>query len=105
MRDQVHRDERFTSALASAAALFINRESNRRSLITVTRVEIEDGGKIARIFVSVMPQNQTRAVADFLSRQQQEFIAFLRTQARFHIIPRVTLLPDPEMMGAENASV
>ncbi len=77
--------------------MFINRESNRRSLITVTRVEIEDGGKIARIFVSVMPQNQAHAVTDFLSRQQKEFTSFLKTQARLHTIPRVTFLPDPEM--------
>lgn len=96
-RDQVHRDERFVSALTAAAALFINRESNRRSLITVTKVEIEDGGRIARIFVSVMPQNQAHAVTDFLSRQQREFAAFLKTQARLHTIPRVTFLPDPEM--------
>lgn len=96
-RDQVHRDERFVSALGAAAALFINRESNRRSLVTVTRVEITDGGKSARIFVSVLPKDQTHAVADFLSRQRQEFLAFLKTQARLHTIPRVTFLPDPDM--------
>ncbi|MES2014836.1 MAG: ribosome-binding factor A [Patescibacteria group bacterium] len=96
-RDQLHRDERFVSALTAAAALFISRESNRRSLITVTRVELEDGGKKARIFVSVLPKEQTHAVTDFLSRQKEEFVAFLKTQARLHTIPRVTFLPDPEM--------
>lgn len=96
-RDQIHRDERFISALSAAAAQFINRESNRRSLITVTKVHITDGGKTAQIFVSVLPKEQTHAVADFLSRQRQEFLVFLKTQARLHTVPRVTFLPDPDM--------
>ena len=96
-RDQIHRDERFISALSAAAAQFINRESNRRSLITVTKVHIADGGKTAQIFVSVLPKEQTHAVADFLSRQRQEFLVFLKTQARLHTVPRVTFLPDPDM--------
>lgn len=93
----MHRDEKVVSAITSAAAEFINRESNRRSLITVTRVEIEEGGKTARIFVSVMPEEQTHAVADFLSRQRDEFSTFLKKKVRLHTIPRVTFLPDPEM--------
>lgn len=92
-----HKDERFAAALKDAAALFINRESNRRSLITVTKIEIEDAGKRARIYVSVMPKDQTHAVTDFLSRQEREFISFLKSTVKVHVVPRVTFLPDPDM--------
>lgn len=91
------KDQRTISAIHMAAAKFINRESNRRSLVTVTEVELFDAGKGARVFVSVMPKEQTPAVVDFLSRQRQEFLSFLKQEVKLHLVPRVTFLPDPAM--------
>ncbi len=93
----MHEDERLAAALRDAAAVFIGRESNGRSLVTVTRIDLEKGGKTAAIYFSVLPKEQTHAVADFLSRQHREFMSFLKKYAKFHIIPRVTFLPDPDM--------
>ena len=81
----------------NAAAEFINRESNRKSLITVTRVEMLERNKRANIFVSVFPPEQTGAVIDFLSRQKDAFREFLRIQVRSYVLPHVTFLPDPSM--------
>lgn len=92
-----HRDNRLASELKDAAAVFINRESNRRSLITVTKVELEDAGKKARIYVSVYPKDQTHAVTDFLSRQSDEFRSYLKSKTRLHVLPRAVFLPDPDM--------
>lgn len=71
------KDERLISAIHTAAAEFINRESNRTSLITVTKVTMPDE-KHALIFVSVFPQKDTAAVVDFLSRQNEEFLRFVK---------------------------
>ena len=92
-----HKDEHLQSAVHAAAAEFINRESNRRSLITVTHVELRDRGKNARIFISVFPPEQTAAAIDFLSRQKDEFRTYLRQQIRSRTLPACSFLPDPNM--------
>jgi ribosome-binding factor A len=95
------KDDRLAAALHTAAAEFLNRESNRRSLVTVTHVDWPAGEKTARVFVSVFPQKDTRAVMDFLSRQHDAFMAFLKKSVKLHILPYVTFLPDPSMGEAE----
>jgi ribosome-binding factor A len=89
-------DDRIISALHTAAAEFINRESNRRSLVTVTKVVLTDE-KHAQIFVSVYPQKDGAAVTDFLSRQREEFFMFMRKTVKLHSTPHVVFLLDPEM--------
>ena len=90
------KDERLISAIHAAAAEFINRESNRRSLVTVTMSDLTDE-RHARIFVSVFPQKDTHAAMDFLSRRHDAFMAFLRKSVKLHVIPQVSFLPDPSM--------
>ena len=92
-------NERLISAIHTAAADFINRESNRRSLITVTHVDLAEGDKNARVFVSVFPKEQSHAAIDFLERQKDEFRVFLREHVKFHTLPHVSFLLDPEMGG------
>lgn len=95
------KDERLISAIHTAAAEFINRESNRRSLVTVTRVTFSDE-KNAQIFVSVYPQKDTAAVIDFLGRQKDEFLAFVKKTVKLHFIPRMTFLADPDMGAVQS---
>ena len=90
------KDERLISAIHAAAAEFINRESNRRSLVTVTAADLPDE-KHARIFISVFPQKDTRAAMDFLSRRHGEFMVFLKKSVKLHVVPQVFFLPDPSM--------
>jgi len=90
------KDERLISAIHTAAAEFINRESNRRSLVTVTKVVMADE-KHVQIFVSVYPQKDAAAVTDFLSRQKDEFLAYIKKTVKLHFIPQMSFLPDPDM--------
>jgi ribosome-binding factor A len=91
------KDDRIVSAIHTAAANFINRESNGKSLITVTKAELLHGERTARIFVSVFPPHETRAALDFLSRQEGAFRAFLKKEVKLPLHPHVMFLPDPEM--------
>ena len=95
-------DDRLLSAIHTAAAEFINRESNRRSLVTVTRVTMTDE-KHAQIFVSVYPEKDTAAVIDFLSRQKDEFLAFIKKTVKLHITPKMVFLPEPVIPRDERA--
>ena len=92
-----YRDERLESAIHTAAAEFINRESNRRSLITVMRVTLDARNKHAQIFVSVLPREGAGAALDFLSRQGTAFSAYLKKHLKTRVLPHVEFLADPEM--------
>jgi ribosome-binding factor A len=88
-----------SSALMKAAAEFINRESNRRSLITVTKAEIGDRGGRVMIYVSVFPDDQSAAVMDFLGRSRADFANYLKKTIRLRSIPHIDFLHDPNIGG------
>jgi ribosome-binding factor A len=88
--------ERLASALTKAAAEFIARESNGRSLITVTRTVLDERGLHATIYISVYPDKDTRAVTEFLDRQKGAFITFLKSRIEARALPRMRFLPEPE---------
>ncbi|MEK7613768.1 MAG: ribosome-binding factor A [Patescibacteria group bacterium] len=91
--------ERLIEALQQAASEFINRESNRRSMITVTKVVLDRRGMRADIFVSVFPEKETHAATDFLNRQRSNFSDYLKSRLRVRALPHVTFLADPVVGG------
>ena len=91
--------ERAEEVLVQAASEFINRESNRNSMITVTNVETRNRSKHVTVFVSVFPEKETRAACDFLNRKRNEFREYLKKHTRFHPLPIVTFLPSPVVGG------
>jgi ribosome-binding factor A len=76
------------------AAEFISRESNRNSLITVTRLELSHHDDKATIHVSVMPETQEAAVEDFLTRNVSDFRAFVMSKIQSGKIPFFTFSID-----------
>lgn len=89
------------SALTQTAAEFINRESNRQSLITVTKVDLDERGIEARIFVSIYPDDKAHGALDFLNRNHDEFKRFVRSRLKMHDIPRYRFVQDPHIAGLE----
>ncbi len=87
------------SALLHAAAEFINRESNRTSLITVTRVELDTRGQHLTVFVSVFPDENARIALEFLSRVRDEFAQYIKKTIKIRSIPRIVFLQDPYLGG------
>ena len=51
------KDERLANALRELAAEYVNLESSRTSLITITRAEVEGRGRYAKIYFTVFPDN------------------------------------------------
>lgn len=91
--------ERIIEVLKVAASEFINRESNRRSMITVTNVALDRRGVEANIFVSVFPESGTHAATDFLNRNRDEFRDYLKKHTRLARLPRVAFHADPVIGG------
>ena len=93
--------EKILSALVHVAAEFINRESNRQSLITVTRAELDDRGHEALIFISVYPDDKAHGALDFLNRNIDEFKRFVRSRLKMQDIPRDRFVQDPNLGGLD----
>lgn len=85
-----HRHEKREEYMKELAAEFISRESNRNSLITVTRLSLSNYEDNAIIFISVMPENQEKAVMDFLSRQLSDLREFIKSKIQNGKIPFFT---------------
>lgn len=88
---------RVLEAIRQAASEFINRESNRTSMITVTRVEMDYRGLAVEIYISVYPDKDLHAATDFLNRKRDAFKEYLKKAMKIRAIPRITFLAEPNI--------
>jgi ribosome-binding factor A len=90
MRHHSQKEEVF----AHLAAEFINTESNRQSLITVTRAKLTDDERRTDIYFTVLPNEQEEAVEVFLKRKRTEFRDFVKKHTKVRILPTFDFLLD-----------
>ncbi len=82
--------ERTAEILHKLAADFVLRESTPSSLITVTRVELNESGKSANFFFTTIPENQEDTVLKFLVRKGGELNEYIRNKSKIGIVPHFT---------------
>ena len=88
------RDDRISSLVAHEAAAFIRREAGTDSLITVTRALPAARGERISVFITVFPEEKTRAALSFLERHRESFSEYLKTHTRLRPLPRIEFLMD-----------
>ncbi len=81
------RDEKMKEAIRELAAEFVNHNSNKSSLITVTDVALSDNGRKATIFFTVLPEDKELEALSFFKR--------LRTEIRGKILKDLDLARPP----------
>lgn len=81
------RDEKLKDLIREVAAKFLNIESNRVSMVTVTSVQISKDYKYATIFFTVYPRKKEKAALDFARRKRAEFRNFAGKNIRTGRIP------------------
>jgi ribosome-binding factor A len=86
-RDMEHRNDKAREVVRAAIASFIETESNRQSMITVTNVHASPDFKRIDIFVTVFPEHTETAAIDFLKRQRREAREYLKKHTRLARIP------------------
>jgi ribosome-binding factor A len=89
-----HRKEKLPELLKHLAAEFIERESNRTSLVTVTDATISDSQKQVRILFTVLPENDEDVVLEFLNRKKRDFFEFIDKRARIGRMPDIQFVVD-----------
>lgn len=81
------RQDKVTNLLRELAGTFIQGESNKTSLITVTDCSVSRDMKRATIFLTVFPEAKEKAALDFLKRRRSEFRDHLKRNMSSHTIP------------------
>jgi len=76
--------------LTELAAQYIAREAGRNTLITPMRTHLSRDGKYATIFVSVFPTEEGEHAIVFLMRHKDLFRSYLKSHARFPVLPYIT---------------
>jgi len=88
------RKEKLPELLKHLAAEFIERESNRSSLITITNALLSQNGQHVKILFTVLPDNQEKTVLEFLQRKKKDFFEFVDKNAKIGRMPRVDFAID-----------
>src|SRR3989344_8493261 len=73
--------------IKTAAAKFLQRESNYTSMLTVTDVSVSEKGDRAIIFFTVLPTEKEKAAVDFVKRKRTEFREFFKNNSRLRSLP------------------
>ena len=84
-----HRQEQVSQLIAQLAGDFLERESNRKSLLTVTRADLSPNFKSIIIYFSVLPESEEKPALDFAKRQRSAFREYLKKHSRLHPIPSI----------------
>ena len=95
----VKKHERAKGILKDLTADFLERISNRRSLITVTGLEVTDNEKEATILISVLPDHQGHAAVDFISRNLTELRQYIMKKSKLRSVPYFKVVLD---LGEKN---
>ena len=88
------RTEKMQEALRKAAALFLAREANHQSLVTVTATSLSQDHKRGLIYITVFPDKAEEAALAFANRHRSEFSTFFKTQVRGMLPPHVEFVID-----------
>jgi ribosome-binding factor A len=83
------RQDKMNKELIKLFATFIERESNKSSLITVTRCDIAPNFKNVIVYLSVLPQEKEDSVIEFLNRRKWDARDYVKKNLETRVIPFV----------------
>jgi ribosome-binding factor A len=89
-----HKDEKSISLISRFAAEYFNLESNKDSLITITRSEIFDRGRRALVYFTALPKEKEEVVLEFAKRRRNDFRKFVMDKKSFGFVPRIDFCID-----------
>ena len=85
------RQEKVNNQIKEVVANFLEAESNKLSLITVTSVDVSPDLKNAKILISVLPESREKAAIDFCKRKRSEIKQEIKKKMNLRVIPFVDI--------------
>ncbi len=86
--------ERINKEMKKLFASFVEKESNKNSLVTITRCEISRDRKNIKVFFSVLPQDAEEQVLKFLNRRKWDARDYMKKRIKTRVIPFVEFVVD-----------
>lgn len=81
------RQEKVAEQLRQYAARFLEIESNRTSLITVTNCTVSSDLKRATVFITVLPEDKEKNALDFTKRKRSDLRNYIKKNLNLKQIP------------------
>lgn len=88
------RNEKVANLIKELSAVFLERENNKTSLITVTSCNVSPDLKRATIFITVLPDEKESDALDFAKRKRGELRAYIKKNMQIKNIPFVDIQID-----------
>ncbi len=85
--DKTLRQEKATESVRRAGADFLEMESNKTALITVTRANISPDFKRATLYLTVLPEEKEEEAIKFARRRLADFREYAREKIKFRVLP------------------
>ena len=82
-----YKDEKFASLIVKYSAEYFENESNKNSLITVTKADILNRGRKAVVYFTVFPNNEETKALEFAKRKRNDFRSFVVSKKSFGFVP------------------
>jgi ribosome-binding factor A len=89
-----YKDEKSNSLISKFAAEYFSIESNKDSLITITRAEIFDKGRRALVYFTALPQEKEAEALEFAKRRRRDFRQFVMDKKSFGFAPNIDFCID-----------
>ncbi|GMQ95231.1 MAG: hypothetical protein BMS9Abin13_344 [Patescibacteria group bacterium] len=93
------RQEKVAEVLKRITAQFLQIESGRQSLITVTNCRISPDLRKATVFISVLPEDKEEVVLKFVKRKRTDLRDYLKSHTRLKVLPFIDIQID---LGEKN---
>lgn len=89
-----YKDEKSASLISKFAAEYFSLESNKDSLMTVTRVDMLDRGRRALVYFTTLPKEKEPEALEFALRRRRDFRGFIMAKKSFGFAPRIDFCID-----------
>ncbi|PID83173.1 hypothetical protein CSB11_02405 [Candidatus Campbellbacteria bacterium] len=86
-KEKSQRQKRVSELIRQIASDFINTETNKTSLITVTHVDVAPNLSQAVLFVTVFPESAEESALNFLKRKRSEIKHAVKKNTKMKRIP------------------
>jgi ribosome-binding factor A len=93
------RQEKVANFIKEQVAVFLLKENNNTSLITVTTATVSPDLKRATIFITVLPESKENLVLEFVKRKRGDMRNFLKKNMTTKNIPFLDVALD---LGEKN---
>lgn len=85
------RKDKIANFIKEMSARFLEEESNRASLITVTNCTVSNDIKNATIYITVLPKEKEASAFGFAKRKRKDIRALLKKSLNTKIIPFIEI--------------